>query len=356
MTDAALPETTTAELREVVQRSTLPLALLELGTMLLVDANAPACQIIGVEFPVDAPVPLGVLLAPDDAAHAAQALQLVADGTIDGYEANRKVLRSDGAVVDGHVWVRSISHVRHAMALVVFMSERQGTLPDHDTTELPSMRLALTAPIAVGTMEIDTRLVRISVEIEKFVGERPRALRGTLLIDRIHPDDVATFLMSLGRALDDGAGVGMQVRLRRACGDHVSVRLLVSPAKNSEGTRLGIVLTREHAADGADDGRVADLEQHLWRIGLEVQAAGVAEGMHRLPDVAQLPGLEKLSTRQWQILTMLLQGERVPAIARSLYVGQSTVRSHLTAMFRKLNVHSQAQLIALFRDANQQNV
>ena len=94
----------------------------------------------------------------------------------------------------------------------------------------------------------------------------------------------------------------------------------------------------------------------MWRIGLEVQAAGVAEGMHRLPDVAQLPGLEELSTRQWQILTMLLQGERVPAIARSLYVGQSTVRSHLAAMFRKLGVHSQAELIALFRDPNQRNV
>jgi PAS domain S-box-containing protein len=337
-------------------RSTLPLALFELDTMLLVDANAAACSITGHDFPVDAPIPLATLLAPHDAAQAAQALRLVADGTIGAYEADRKILRADGAVVEGHIWVRSIAHMHHTMALVVFMPEHQGSLPDHDTPELPSMRLALNEPIAVGTMEIDTRLVRISREVERFVGERPRTLRGTLLIDRLHPDDVPTFLMALGRALDDGAGVGMHVRLRRASGDYLPVRMLVSPSKANNGTRLCIVMTREQPAEVRDDDRVADLEQHLWRIGLEVQAAGVAEGMHRLPDVAQLPGLEELSTRQWQILTMLLQGERVPAIARSLYVGQSTVRSHLAAMFRKLGVHSQAELIALFRDPNQQNV
>ncbi len=178
----------------------------------------------------------------------------------------------------------------------------------------------------------------------------------TLLINRVHPDDVATFLMGLGRALEDGAGVGMHVPLLRRQGDYKTVRMLVSPSESSKGTRLGVVLTREHSASVTDDDRVADLEQHLWRIALEVQASGVADGMHRLPDVAQLPGVESLSTRQWQILTMLLQGERVPDIARALYVSQSTVRSHLAAMFRKLNVHSQAELISLFRDANQRNV
>jgi len=356
MAGVALHDTTAAELRDVVQQSTLPLALFELDTMLFVDANAPACRIIGHDFPVEAPVALGALLAPHDATQAAQAMRLVADGTIDAYETNRKILRSDGAVVDGHVWVRAIAHMDHTMALVVFMPEGQGDAPDHDHPELPGMRLALTEPIAVGTMEIDTRLVRISAEVEKFVGERPGALRGTLLIDRLHPDDVATFLVALGRALDDRAGVGMHVRLRRARGDYVPMRMLVSPANSSDGTRLGIVMTRERPSHPQDDGRVADLEQHLWRIGLEVQAAGVAEGMHRLPDVAQVPGLEQLSTRQWQILTMLLQGDRVPAIARALYVGQSTVRSHLAAMFRKLGVHSQSELIALFREPNQQNV
>ena len=48
------------------------------------------------------------------------------------------------------------------------------------------------------------------------------------------------------------------------------------------------------------------------------------------------------------MLTKLLAGSRVPAIARNLIVSQSTVRNHLSSMFRKLNVQSQQELIDLF--------
>jgi PAS domain S-box-containing protein len=245
------------------------------------------------------------------------------------------------------------------MALVVFVAADSGVSPenadDMGSIALPSMRISITDPIAVGSMAIDTRIIRVSAEIEKLLGERPAALRDTLIVNRVHPDDVATFLLALGRALDDGAGVGLHVRVRRRRGDYGPMRMLVSPATNSASTRLGFVLTREPTSSAPDDDRVAGLEQHLWRIAVEVQAAGVTEGMHGLPDVAQIPGSEDLTTRQWQILTMLLRGDRVPGIARALYVSRSTVRSHLAAIFRKLDVHSQAELIALFRDVNQQN-
>ena len=57
------------------------------------------------------------------------------------------------------------------------------------------------------------------------------------------------------------------------------------------------------------------------------------------------PGLEALSSRQWEIVTRLLRGERVPRIARAMYLSPSTVRNHLSTIFRKLGVHSQAELI-----------
>jgi DNA-binding NarL/FixJ family response regulator len=41
----------------------------------------------------------------------------------------------------------------------------------------------------------------------------------------------------------------------------------------------------------------------------------------------------------------LVRGERVPTIARALYVSQSTVRNHLSVIFRKLGVHSQEELL-----------
>ena len=45
----------------------------------------------------------------------------------------------------------------------------------------------------------------------------------------------------------------------------------------------------------------------------------------------------------------LVNGDRVPAIAESLFLSPSTVRNHLSAVFRKLRVGSQQQLIHLLR-------
>ena len=59
---------------------------------------------------------------------------------------------------------------------------------------------------------------------------------------------------------------------------------------------------------------------------------------------------EQLSSRQIEILKRLLDGVRVPAIARELFLSQSTVRTHLSAIYRQLDVHSQEELISLLRN------
>ena len=57
------------------------------------------------------------------------------------------------------------------------------------------------------------------------------------------------------------------------------------------------------------------------------------------------PALQDLSTRERQILVMLVQSLRVPAIAERLFIAQSTVRNHLKAIYRKVGVSSQHELI-----------
>jgi PAS domain S-box-containing protein len=355
LADTIRPEEPNPDLRQALEQSALPVALLDLTTMRIIDANAAACEITGRSYPIE-PLALGEILSPDDAEHARHALQLVADATIHGYEARRKIKRADGVVIESHVWVRRIERAQRSEAFIVFVPEGSGNLASDDYSNLPSMRLALGRPVAVGSMELDTRIIRMSNEIEKLLGQPPSSVRGTLMVDRVHPEDVATFLMALASALDHHEGMAMHIRVCGAPDVYVPLRVLVSPGSGRGGLRVGLVLTREAASPARAEDRVAELEQHLWRIGVEVQAAGIADGMHRLPDATDLPGLEELSTRQWQILTRLLQGERVPAIAQALFVSQSTVRSHLAEIFRKLNVHSQAELISLFRQSpNQHN-
>ena len=65
-----------------------------------------------------------------------------------------------------------------------------------------------------------------------------------------------------------------------------------------------------------------------WRIAGEVQASGILETMDGMPDTRRFPQIGSLSTWQWEVLSRLLRGERVPTIARELVVSQSTVRNY----------------------------
>jgi DNA-binding NarL/FixJ family response regulator len=70
--------------------------------------------------------------------------------------------------------------------------------------------------------------------------------------------------------------------------------------------------------------------------------AGTTPGL----SLARIPEAAGLTPRQWEVLRRIVAGERVPTIASKLYVSQSTVRNHLSAIFERFGVHSQAALIA----------
>jgi DNA-binding NarL/FixJ family response regulator len=48
-------------------------------------------------------------------------------------------------------------------------------------------------------------------------------------------------------------------------------------------------------------------------------------------------------------LSRLLEGARVSTIASELQISESTVRNHLSTIFQRFGVHSQAELIEKFR-------
>ena len=98
---------------------------------------------------------------------------------------------------------------------------------------------------------------------------------------------------------------------------------------------------------GSDESQDSDVEALLWQTRRAIEALGSSRDLALLT-AEQVPGLSLLTSRELEVLTKLLAGSRVPAIARNLIVSQSTVRNHLSSMFRKLNVQSQQELIDLF--------
>jgi DNA-binding CsgD family transcriptional regulator len=104
---------------------------------------------------------------------------------------------------------------------------------------------------------------------------------------------------------------------------------------------------------GETSDRVVELEDHLRRILREVEAAGLARssqpGDSALRDT---PNFDDLSPREVEIVTRMYRGERVAAIAKSLYLSPSTVRNHLCSIYRKFGIHSQAELIEILQHAS----
>lgn len=88
------------------------------------------------------------------------------------------------------------------------------------------------------------------------------------------------------------------------------------------------------------------LEDGLRRIGAELDRLGLRRGTPDSPDVVlSFDGIDRLSPRELDVVGLLLEGHRVISIAGELDVSEHTVRNHLKSIFRKLGIHSQAELV-----------
>jgi ATP/maltotriose-dependent transcriptional regulator MalT len=59
--------------------------------------------------------------------------------------------------------------------------------------------------------------------------------------------------------------------------------------------------------------------------------------------------IEVLSARELEVLRLLAAGRSNAAMAAELFVEQSTVKTHLIHLYRKLEVHSRTQAVARAR-------
>jgi len=88
------------------------------------------------------------------------------------------------------------------------------------------------------------------------------------------------------------------------------------------------------------------LHQVLQTLALKQPEAGIQVGAQAgaLPPEL-LAALRYLSSREQDVLRLLLANHRTRTIARTLCISSHTVRSHLKSIFSKLEVHSQIELL-----------
>jgi DNA-binding NarL/FixJ family response regulator len=58
----------------------------------------------------------------------------------------------------------------------------------------------------------------------------------------------------------------------------------------------------------------------------------------------------RLSSREWEVMTLLVEGASTDQVARRLFISRTTVRVHISSVLKKLRVSTRDEAITLLRD------
>jgi DNA-binding CsgD family transcriptional regulator len=264
------------------------------------------------------------------------ALDLMVAGHLDGYEARRSIRRGDRAV-PVTVWIRAVNgREGRAFALAKLLPDPAAlgeALPPPEGT---------TAEAVVGSTDPHLTVDRVSTDVAALLDHRAADVVGQSLFRLVDTSDVTPLLKALARSSDTGSGTSLVVRPQLFGFRASSCQLLLLPMEPSPS--FAFALLDEESADAMTS--ALGMKQALWQFDEGVRSATASRMAAELPSA---PRLGRLSGRELEIVMRLMHGDRVPAIAESLFLSPSTVRNHLSAVFRKLRVGSQQELIHLLR-------
>ena len=329
-----------SEMRQAVSACEFPLAVWDLLTEILYLANDAAADLAGV--PVEGLIGRRVddVLAPKAAFEATVAVMRA--GAVEDVRVHRQVVRTDGETVAVTIWTRTadLDSQKCGISLLIADAERErfGRDPGQPWRDI--------GYAAVGVADASWRILRVSADVTQILGGSPGDWVGRSIPPLIDPAD-AERLPAPRMLGTTGPATAHNIRVRDHDGGWVHVCVLAAPTGSDDPPDVAFAIVAQRPSTPAD--RVAELELRLRQIAAEVRAAGVLENIGDLPAVTDFPQLGKLTTRQWEILSRLLRGERVPTIAADLFLSQSTVRNHLSAIFERFVVHSQPELLSLLR-------
>ncbi len=278
------------------------------------------------------------------------ALELFASGRLTAYEAERVLRRRDGADLPVTMWVRVFDHEppsRYAL-LALNSIGRDGTRRRSREGDVP-----VTA--VLGTAVGDSFVVeRLSAEAEEVFGRSPDDILGRPLLDFLTPHGVTALRAGVRAASERRRGVTVSITLPRgeARADaqptaELTCEAIVLPVL--PGSAFVFALVPEQAG-----GRTPDSVAGVFdRLLVTARLAGLGRGVTGSLTEREVPGISRLTTRELDITDRLVAGDRVPAIAKDLFLTQSTVRNHLSSIFAKVGVASQQELITLMRTGSQ---
>jgi DNA-binding CsgD family transcriptional regulator len=264
-----------------------------------------------------------------------------AGGVLNGFETFRILRRRLGENAKVRMWIRPFGGQPSSQFVVVVIvadEPAEDGMPRTDWQE---------APAVVGMVDASLLIDRISGDAEDLFKISVAKLLGVSLLALVAEDDVPACLSGLAHASAGESGITLHLGIRTGLeGPALRCELWLLPLQPAPSCAFVFLPIPEGAAVGQLSGSLSEI---LLRLGRGAEVAQLARGaLARMTD-ATVPGLSRLTTRELEIVTRLVDGDRAPAIAGELFLSQSTVRTHLATVFTKLGVTSQQELLNLFR-------
>lgn len=333
----------------LVESSGVPVAAVDLSSGRFLAVNEPLAVALGSTPGQLAGSSCLDRLAPGER-HAGQVgLQALADGGLTGYQAIRKLPHAGEPDQVFSIWVSAIDLDGERVGLVSLIPAADhhnqfGTLP-------PLSRVPEPGNVILGTVDRFWRIDRISQDVTQIIGLTPEQCVGRPVLAVIHPADTPAFLAAVEHARHGERAVRLDLRLSPVTRDWIEVAAVIATISPGDPPALAFALIRAEPGPTGPSGssREMQLEAHMLRIADELQAAGLIPRLKQLPGNTDIPQLGQLTSREWAVLTRLLDGQRVSAIAADLFLSPSTVRNHLSSIYAKLGVDGQVDLIRLMR-------
>jgi DNA-binding CsgD family transcriptional regulator len=330
------------EVWDVVKDLDLSVALVSTKDYVVVAATEAFLDTVGRDASDVIERPTFDLFLPSEEASVRAALDALSKGKIEFYRTHRLLFEPQGDPRAASIWVHVINFGNERFALCEVSTGgdlAESALVKYAGQAAPAMAFGITDEHGVVTS--------VSDDIHEVMGVNASDLIGKPLLRS--PDmSNAWRLLDATPAQTGRNCISMRLdSLGSTAAPHVRC-ILTSFVKSSN---YGFILIPEaELASTPTNDRVADLEKSLWKIASEVQASGIFEHLWSFPDAERFPQLNSLSSRQWEVLSRLLRGQRVSTIAEALFVSESTVRNSLSTIFHKFGVHSQAELLKLLQD------
>jgi PAS domain S-box-containing protein len=192
--------------------------------------------------------------------------------------------------------------------------------------------------LLLGTTDERMLIDRISPGSERLIGYSPAELLGQSILNFVDEANVTDLLEAFEEASSSDDGASRAVAVSAKAGDAVScevvvVALVPAPSRAFAFIPEGAQLLSTTAT--AQQRLVRRLGGGLWDPAPQLEGDPL--------------GIGQLTTREAEIVSLLVAGDRVPSIAQRLFLSQSTVRSHLSVIFSKFGVRSQSELLDLLR-------